>query len=106
MNNRIDLVAGQNCPLSSLGLHVLLSHGQSLPGLSIDVSAFLLSAQGKVASDNDFIFFNQPVRSDQGVELDIGQNRFTFHLERATPAIQKIAVGNDTSGWAVERAKF
>lgn len=92
MNNRIDLVAGQNCPLSSLGLHVLLSHGQSLPGLSVDVSAFLLSAQGKVASDNDFIFFNQPVRSDQGVELDIGQNRFTFHLERATPAIQKIAL--------------
>jgi tellurite resistance protein TerA len=92
MNNRIDLVAGQNCPLSSTGLHVSLSHGQSPPGLSVDVSAFLLNAQGKVPSDNDFIFFNQPVRSDQGVELDIGQSRFTFHLDRSQPAIQKIAL--------------
>ena len=92
MNNRIDLVAGQNCPLSTAGLHVLLSHGQNAPGLNVDVSAFLLDAQGKVASDNDFIFFNQPVRSDQGVELDIGQNRFTFHLDRCAPAIQKIAL--------------
>lgn len=92
MNNRIDLVAGQNCPLSSTGLHVSLSHGPCPQGLSVDVSAFLLNAQGRVASDNDFIFFNQPVRHDQGVELDIDQSRFTFHLDRSTSGIQKIAL--------------
>ncbi|MGZ8137648.1 MAG: TerD family protein [Methylococcaceae bacterium] len=92
MNNRIDLVAGQNCPLLTTALHVSLSHGQSPPGLNIDVSAFLLNAQGKVTTDNDFIFFNQPARNDQSVELDVNQSRFTFHLERCAPEIQKIAL--------------
>ncbi|MDD5277271.1 MAG: TerD family protein [Methylovulum sp.] len=92
MNSRIDLVAGQNCPLSTTGLHVSVSHGASPTGLTVDVSAFLLDAAGKVAGDEDFIFFNQPIRSDQGVELDIAQSRFTFHLDRCAPRIQKIAL--------------
>jgi tellurite resistance protein TerA len=90
--NRIDLVAGQNCPLSTTGLHISLSHGPKPPNLSVDVSAFLLNAQGKVASDNDFVFFNQPIRHDQGVELDSGQNKFTLHLQRTSPDVQKIAL--------------
>jgi len=92
VNNRLDLVAGQNCPLSTTTLHVSVSHGVSPPGLTVDVSAFLLDAAGKVAGDEDFIFFNQPIRADQGVELDIAQSRFTFHLDRCTPRVQKIAL--------------
>ncbi|GAB6139622.1 TerD family protein [Methylosoma difficile] len=89
--NRIDLVAGQNCPLPSTDLHISLSYGSKPHDLSVDVSAFLLNAQGKVTADDDFVFFNQPVRHDQGVELDTQQNKFTLRLSRTSPDIQKIA---------------
>lgn len=92
MNDRVDLVAGQNCPLSTTGLHVSVSHGATPPDLTVDVSAFLPDAAGKVAGDEDFIFFNQPIRSGQGVELDIVQSRFSFHLDRLCAAHSKIAL--------------
>ncbi len=71
MNNRIDLVAGQNCPLPMTALHVSVSHGAPPPGLAVDASAFLLDAAGKVAGDEDFIFFNQPAIE---VRLDSHRN--------------------------------
>ncbi|MDD1605687.1 MAG: TerD domain-containing protein [Methylococcaceae bacterium] len=92
MGNRIDLVAGQNCPLSTLSLHVLVSHGTSPQGMELDVSAFLLNAVGKVSKDEDFIFFNQPARVDQGVLLEPEQSRFTLHLDRPSSDVQKIAL--------------
>lgn len=92
MTNRIDLIPGQNCPLSSISLHVFITHGKIPEGLELDVSAFLLNAAGKVANDNDFIFFNQPARTEQGVLLEPEQNRFTLHLDRTSNAVQKIAL--------------
>ena len=92
MSNRVDLVAGQNCPLSTLSLHVLVGHGTVPQGMELDVSAFLLNAQGKVSTDQDFVFFNQPARTDQGVLLEPEQSRFTLHLDRTSSAIQKIAL--------------
>ncbi|MGZ8934972.1 MAG: TerD family protein, partial [Methylobacter sp.] len=92
MSNRIDLVAGQNCPLPATSLHVLLSHGPNPPGMEVDVSAFLLNTQGKVSGDNDFIFFNQPACIDQGILLEPEKRRFTLHLDRTRNDIQKIAL--------------
>ncbi|MGR8980445.1 MAG: TerD family protein [Gammaproteobacteria bacterium] len=92
MLNRIDLVAGQNCPLPTTALHVTMTTGQTVPGLEIDASAFLLNEKGKVSSDHDFIFFNQPARIDQGVQLEPEQGRLTLHLDRTGGDIQKIAL--------------
>jgi tellurite resistance protein TerA len=92
MSQRIDLVAGQNCPLSTQSVHVLISHGTVPQGMEMDVSAFLLNAQGKVSKDEDFIFFNQPARADQGILLEPEQGRFTLHLDRTGNDIQKIAL--------------
>ena len=92
MNNRIDLVAGQNCPLSTFSVHIVVSHGNHPQGMELDVSAFLLNAAGKVSTDDDFIFFNQPAREDQGILLEPEQSRFTLHLERTSNAVQKIAL--------------
>jgi len=91
MSHRIDLVAGQNCPLPTTSLHVSVSHGQA-QGVAADVSAFLLNAQGKVSTDDDFIFFNQPARAEQGVLLEPELGRFTLHLERTGAGIQKISL--------------
>ncbi len=92
MNNRIDLVAGQNCPLSTFSVHIVVSQGIHPQGMELDVSAFLLNAAGKVSTDDDFIFFNQPAREDQGILLEPEQSRFTLHLERTSNAVQKIAL--------------
>lgn len=92
MYNRIDLVAGQNCLLPETALHVMVFTGRKITGPELDMSAFLLTAQGKVSSDEDFVFYNQPVRADQGVELEPEQNRLTLHLERTRTSVQKIAL--------------
>ncbi|MDO9269077.1 MAG: TerD family protein [Methylobacter sp.] len=106
MSNRIDLVAGQNCPLSTTALHVSISHGQGSPGVTVDVSAFLLNGQGKVSTDNDFIFFNQPARTERGILLEPDQGRFTLHLDRTGHDIQKIALAMTLSGGQAKGQNF
>ena len=90
--SRIDLVSGQNCPLTTQSLHILISHGSAPPAMELDVSAFLLNAQGKVSKDEDFVFFNQPIRTDEGVSLEPELSRFTFHLDKTSQTVQKIAL--------------
>ena len=90
--SRIDLVSGQNCPLATQSLHILISHSSPPAAMELDVSAFLLNAQGKVSKDEDFVFFNQPVRADEGVSLEPELSRFTLHLDKTNPSIQKIAL--------------
>jgi tellurite resistance protein TerA len=92
MFTRIDMIAGQNCPLPASGLHVTVMTGRKLSGPDLDLSAFLLNAQGKVSGDEDFVFYNQPIRADQGVELEPEQNRLTLHLDRTQHSVQKIAL--------------
>ncbi|CAG1021431.1 General stress protein 16U [Patescibacteria group bacterium] len=92
MSNRVDLVAGQNCPLPTQSLHILINHSSLPPAMELDVSAFLLNAQSKVTKDEDFVFFNQPNRSDAGISLEPEQSRFTLHLDKTSHAIQKISL--------------
>lgn len=92
MYDRVDMVAGQNCPLPASALHVTVMTGRKISGPYLDLSAFLLNAQGKVSRDDDFVFYNQPVRTDQGVELEPELSRLTLHLDRTQPSVQKIAL--------------
>ncbi len=106
MTNRIDLVAGQNCPLPTTSLHVSISHGQGIPDMIVDVSAFLLNSRGKVSTDEDFIFFNQPARTEQGILLDPDLGRLTLHLDRTGAGIQKIALAMTLSGGQAKGQNF
>jgi tellurite resistance protein TerA len=90
MNARKDLVSGQNITLAHHDLHVMIIPAQMPPDLALDTSAFLLNDKEKVGSDNDFVFFNQPSRLDQGVELDCASHKLTLHLDRVGPQIHKI----------------
>lgn len=90
MISRKDLVAGQNFILDHQDLHILIVPEQTPSGLELDSSVFLLNDQDKVNADNDFVFFNQPSRVDQGIELDCEQHRLTLHLNRVAPATKRI----------------
>ncbi|MFE0628274.1 TerD family protein [Streptomyces sp. NPDC058864] len=54
------MVKGSNIPVTASGVRAVLrwSPGAGVP--DVDASALLLGADGKVRSDEDFIFYNQP----------------------------------------------
>ncbi|MDD1612627.1 MAG: TerD domain-containing protein [Methylococcaceae bacterium] len=106
MYNRVDMVAGQNCPLPGSALHVTVMTGRKISGPDLDLSAFLLNAQGKVSRDDDFVFYNQPVRADQGVALEAEQNRLTLHLDRTQPSVQKISLAMTITDGQVKCQSF
>lgn len=67
----------------------------------LDASGFLLSADGKVRSDADFIFFNQPASADGSVkhlgdnttgEGDGDDEQITVDLTKVPADVDKIAV--------------
>lgn len=55
-----------------------------------DMSAYLLEASGKVRSDDDMIFFNQPQSSDGSVSL--ANNTFTLDLAQIDSTVERIAI--------------
>ena len=64
------LARGENRPLPGDGAPVTVTVGCAWP---LDVSALLLGTGGRVRSDADFVFFNQPVAP--GVSLHHGHGR-------------------------------
>jgi tellurite resistance protein TerA len=87
-----NLIAGQNFLLENFDLHILIIPEHTPTGLVLDTSVFLLNENGKVGSDHDFVFFNQPARLDQGLELDCESHKLTLHLQRVGPAVKKIVL--------------
>jgi len=71
-------------------------------GFDLDASAFLLTPDGKVRSDADFVFFNQPASSDGSVK-HLGDNKtgegegddeqMTVDLSKVSADVDKIAIG-------------
>ncbi|MFJ8745506.1 TerD family protein [Embleya sp. NPDC127516] len=62
----VTLAKGGNCPLAVAAVLVEVSSQAS-----VDVSALLLAGSGKVRSDADFVFYNQP--TGPGVRLRSGE---------------------------------
>ena len=62
----------------------------------VDISAFLLNGRGKVDSDGDFIFYNQPQDTHKSISLDSNPNNgndvslFSINLEKIPAHIEKI----------------
>jgi stress response protein SCP2 len=54
------MVKGSNIPLSASVVRVVLRWSAAAGAPDVDASALLLAADGKVRSDEDFVFYNQP----------------------------------------------
>lgn len=88
------LVPGGNAPVATGSLRVELGYSPIL-GADIDVSAFALTAAGKVRGDNDMCFYGQPSvlnGSVQLVEAAAGRAVFTVDLSRLDATIEKVAL--------------
>ncbi|POZ51819.1 TerD family protein [Methylovulum psychrotolerans] len=97
-----NLQQGENISLSQAGITGSnLFSGiswitQSGQQVDIDVSAFLLNAEGKVSGDGDFIFYNQKEDASKSILLDTEPNNyndvqlFSINLSKLPAYISKI----------------
>ena len=70
-------------------LHVTLSW--NVQSVNLDLCAFLIGGDGKAASDEHFIFFNQPCYGAGVVELEPDHPKIRLDLERLPDTILRIA---------------
>lgn len=98
-----NLVAGANAPLGAADAEVTIRWSpEVIQGSEVDVSAFLLTATGRVRGDHDFIFYNQPEGAAGAIHLSGSANTRTFRVRTgALPAdIEKIAFAATLHGQA------
>ncbi|MER7107080.1 TerD family protein [Streptomyces sp. NPDC000229] len=104
------MVKGSNIGLSALSedvgsVTVSLSWSSSTGEGDADVSVLLLNGTGKVRSDADFYFYNNPVAADGSVQLlgktptpDGSEDRISFDLDAVPPDIERIVVSASRYG--------
>ncbi|MFG2873635.1 TerD family protein [Streptomyces sp. NPDC048337] len=86
----MSLKKGANVPVASTSVRVELGW-QGGPGApDVDVSALLLTAAGKVRSDDDFVFYNQPVHSSGAVRHEGRRQEGTGALETIGVALSAL----------------
>ncbi|MGW3665088.1 TerD family protein [Streptomyces sp. NPDC005141] len=99
-----DMVKGSNVSLAALSENidsviVSLGWGSSTGEGDADVSVLLLDENGKVRSDADFYFYNNPVAADGSVQLlgktptaDGNEDRISFDLTAVSPEVDRIVL--------------
>ncbi|MFE6161015.1 TerD family protein [Streptomyces sp. NPDC056486] len=89
------MLKGSNVPLEATAVRAVLrwTPGQGVP--DVDASALLLGADGRVRSDEDFVFYNQP-RHPSGKVWRLGKKRVAQGLsEGLTDTVQTDLAGLD-----------
>ncbi|MBL8250086.1 MAG: TerD domain-containing protein [Candidatus Competibacter sp.] len=93
----MDLQPGQNFSISKLdpapaAVEIALAWEPSGTPLTLDSSAFALTAQGKVRDDGDFVFYNQSSLAGGGIQRAEDGRAFTVRFGQLPAAIDKIVV--------------
>ncbi|CAH9018427.1 TerD family protein [Candidatus Nitrosacidococcus sp. I8] len=95
MNNRVILTPGGNTPIeSTLPLSIII-HYTPISGVDIDISAFALTAEGKVRSDDDMCFYNQNNILGGTLRMKtslVGKAEFSLDLHCLDSSIYKVAL--------------
>ncbi|MGK5557093.1 TerD family protein, partial [Actinomadura kijaniata] len=100
----MSMLKGANTPVSAAAVRVELGW-QSGPGVpDADASALLLAGTGRVRSDDDFVFYNQPAHGSGAVRHEGKQQGPTVRdtlfvdLARVEPGIERIVVAASSDG--------
>ncbi|NUL03215.1 TerD family protein [Streptomyces lunaelactis] len=104
MGASMSMLKGANSPVSAQQVRVELGW-RSGPGVpDVDASALLL-ASGKVRSDADFVFYNQPAHASGAVRhegkrpaADSVTDEVSVDLARVEPAIERIVLAASADG--------
>lgn len=88
-----QLTPGANAPVTTGPLQVDIQYSP-VPGVDLDISAFALTAAGKVRGDGDMCFYGQPQILGGAVQLSagsMGTAKFSLDLSRLDAAVEKLA---------------
>uniref|UniRef100_UPI000AEEBE63 VWA domain-containing protein n=1 Tax=Nocardia crassostreae TaxID=53428 RepID=UPI000AEEBE63 len=98
-----SLTKGANTTVTASAVRVLLvwSNAPGIPDL--DASALLLTASGRVRTDGDFVFYNQPTHASRAVQhtcKQSGTDSLAVNLSEVEADIDRIAVCASADGGA------
>jgi stress response protein SCP2 len=79
-----EITKGANASLEKMSFNLKVVAGNA------DISAYILTSEDKVSSDEDMIFYNQPKNSNGSVILSGAD--FTFDLANLPAKVEKIAI--------------
>lgn len=88
------LTPGANAPVPSTNISAVITL-HAISGVDVDVSAFLLKADGKVRTDGDMSFYGQPSIAGGNVSLvknENGRTEFRLNLSSLDADIEKVAL--------------
>ncbi|MCV9964731.1 VWA domain-containing protein [Pararhizobium sp. BT-229] len=88
------LTPGANAPVPSSNITATVTL-HPIPGVDVDVSAFLLKADGKVRNDDDMCFYGQPSVCGGNVVLvgsEEGRTVFRLNLSSIDAGIEKVSL--------------
>lgn len=86
-----QITAGQNLAMPTLPLVITLTTTPA-DQMDIDVSAYLLTEQGKVRGDGDMVFYGQPQSPDGSVTLEGTSTERSVRIAQMPEGIEKIAI--------------
>ncbi|WP_295387939.1 TerD family protein [uncultured Thiodictyon sp.] len=88
----MDLQSGQNAPVGGGLVRLALTCDPANQAPSLDVSAFLLDAAGRVAGDGGFVFYGNPNDPAGAVKLDPVAASFQVDLARIPTGIERVVI--------------
>ena len=86
----MQLSKGGNAPLAQTGFRLGLAFDHVPEGADVDVSAYMLRADGKVRGDDDMVYFGQ--REGAGITLSADGNGFDVDTGRVPAEVERIAI--------------
>src|SRR4051812_23645447 len=100
MTGMTSIAKGANMPLGATSVTAVLgwTGGPGIP--DVDASALLLTATGKVRSDADFVFYNQPSHASGAVRhtgksappSGAATDSLVIDVPRLEPAVEKVVL--------------
>ncbi|MFJ8075131.1 TerD family protein [Streptomyces sp. NPDC096176] len=106
------MLKGSNVPLEATAVRAVLrwTPGAGVP--DVDASALLLGADGRVRSDEDFVFYNQP-RHPSGLVRRLPKKRVAEHLTDTVeadlaaldPSVDQVVIAASSDGATFEHVR-
>ncbi|WP_295455026.1 TerD family protein [uncultured Thiodictyon sp.] len=88
----MDLQSGQNAPVGGGLVRLALTCDPPNQAASLDVSAFMLNAAGRVSGDGGFVFYGNPSDPAGAVRLDPVAATFQVDLARVPMGIERVVI--------------
>ncbi|MFZ3481632.1 VWA domain-containing protein [Sphingomonas sp. 3-13AW] len=98
----MELSPGANLPLTADVQVLEFRMDRHPPIMDVDLSAYVLGADGKVSGDADIVFYGQPLYGHDVVTLDVTTSTFRVDLARLSPQVQRIVFCAVVDGGSAE----